>query len=121
MNMSGEAARFLRDRYGASRKQVLIICDDMDLSTGILRLRARGSAGGHNGLKSVIEAIDSQDFLRIRIGVSRPSDGTDDISYVLSEMPEEHRTRVDRTIERASDVIATILKEGVDQAMNRHN
>lgn len=121
MNLSGQAAKYLQTRYGTTPEQALIICDDMDLSVGNLRLRAKGSAGGHNGLKSVIHELGSQNFPRLRIGIGRPSGFTGDIDNVLSAMSSEERSSVDEAVNRTVDAVSAILTNGIDRAMNTYN
>jgi len=121
MNLSGQAARYLRDRFSASPKQILVICDDMDLPAGKLRLRADGSAGGHNGLKSIINDLGSQDFPRLRIGIGRPRGQTGNVDYVLGEMSRDERALVHEAIGRTADAVAALLAGGIDRAMNTYN
>lgn len=89
MNLSGECVRPLMDFYKIDLKDVIIIYDDLDLPTGKLRLRQKGSAGGHNGMKSLIQHFGTQDFNRIRIGISRPIDRTPVVDYVLNNFTQE--------------------------------
>ena len=121
VNRSGAAVSYLKARYSLPTDRILIICDDINLLPGKLRLRRRGSAGGHNGIKSVIEAGGSQDFPRLRIGVGRPSGGTGQIEYVIGPMEPEDREVVDQAVERAADAVACLLSEGIDETMSRFN
>ena len=121
MNLSGQAAKYLQTRYATTPEQALIICDDMDLSVGNLRLRTKGSAGGHNGLKSVIHELGSQNFARLRIGIGRPRGFTGDIDYVLSAMSSEERSSVDEAVNRTVDAVSAILTNSIDRAMNTYN
>ena len=97
------------------------MCDDINLLPGRLRLRRKGSAGGHNGIKSVIEAAGSQDFPRLRIGVGRPPEGTGQIEHVIGPMEPEDRETVDEAVERAADAVACLLSEGMDETMSLYN
>ncbi len=121
VNRTGDAVTYLLARYRVTRERLLVVCDDIALPPGKLRLRGRGSAGGHNGLKSVIAALGSEDFARLRIGVGQPPPGADQIGYLLSEMAPDHRRQVERTVDRAADAVACMLAEGITEAMNRFN
>ena len=121
VNDSGRAIVFLLDRYRVLPADLVVVYDEMNLEPGKLRVRSGGSSGGHNGMKSIIAAIGTQDFARVRIGVGRPSDGLGEIDYVLGTMPREEKKQVDEAVERASQAIACILSEGIDVAMNRFN
>ena len=121
VNRSGAAVSYLTARYAMPIGRLLIVCDDINLPPGKLRLRRKGSAGGHNGIKSVIEAAGSQDFPRLRIGVGRPTEGTGQIEHVIGPMEPEAREVVDEAVERAVDAIACLLSDGIDEAMSRFN
>ena len=121
VNNSGQAASFLLARYGASTGDLLVLYDDMALPPGKLRLRPSGGAGGHNGVKSIIEAIGSQDFARVRIGIGRPLVDGDEVEYVLGTVPPQERQEIDEAIDRAAQAVVCLLTEGIDVAMDRYN
>lgn len=121
VNRSGATVSYLKARYALPTCRLLIVCDDINLAPGKLRLRRKGSAGGHNGIKSVIEATGSQDFPRLRIGVGRPPEGTGQIEHVIGPMEPEDRDIVDEAVERAADAVACLLSEGMDETMSRYN
>ena len=121
VNRSGATISYLKARYALPTDKFLIICDDINLPPGKLRLRRKGSAGGHNGIKSVIEAAGSQDFPRLRIGVGRPPEGTGQIEHVIGPMDTKDREVVDEVVERAAEAVACLLSEGMDEAMSRFN
>ncbi len=121
VNRSGQAANYLLARYRVKRDRLLIVYDDTALPPGKIRLRPEGSAGGHNGIKSIISALGTQEFARLRIGVGRPESNADRIDHVLGELPPEDKRQVDDAVHRAADAIATVLTDGVTEAMNRHN
>ena len=121
MNRSGEAIRYLMARYGVSPERLLIVYDDINLPPGKLRLRPKGSAGGHNGIRSVIEAAGTQQFPRLRIGIGKPADGTGQVEYVIGDMPPEERKVADEAVERAADAVACLLTQGIDETMSRFN
>ena len=121
VNRSGATISYLKARYALPTDKLLIVCDDINLLPGRLRLRRKGSAGGHNGIKSVIEAAGSQDFPRLRIGVGRPAEGTGQIEHVIGPMDPEDREVVDEAVERAADAVACLLSDGMDETMSRYN
>ena len=121
VNRSGAAIRYLQARYALPSDRLLIVCDDINLPPGKLRMRAKGSAGGHNGLKSVIDAAGSQAFPRLRIGVGMPADGAGQIEHVIGPMPPDEREILDAAVERAADAIACLLAEGIQETMSRFN
>ena len=121
VNRSGATFSYLKARYALPTDKLLIVCDDINLPPGKLRLRRKGSAGGHNGIKSVIEAAGSQDFPRLRIGVGRPTEGTGQIEHVIGPMDPEDWEVVDEAVERAAEAVACLLTEGMDETMSRYN
>jgi PTH1 family peptidyl-tRNA hydrolase len=122
MNLSGNAVRPLLDKYGETEATNLIVaCDDVALPFGMLRVRARGSAGGQKGLQSIIERIGSQDFPRIRLGI-RPDHSVNNLpDFVLSQVPKREHLQLERVLDRAADAVEAILKEGVERAMSLFN
>jgi PTH1 family peptidyl-tRNA hydrolase len=122
MNLSGDAVRPLLDRYGEGKPaNLLVASDDVALPFGMIRLRARGSAGGQKGLKSIIERLGTQEFARVRLGV-KPDHPLDDLSrFVLSPIRNRDREQLDETLDRAADAVTVILTEGVERAMARFN
>lgn len=122
MNLSGDAVRPLLARHGEGLPANLVVaCDDIAIPFGMIRVRARGSAGGQKGLKSIIEALGTQDFARVRLGV-KPDHPVDDLSsFVLSPIRKRDREQLDEAVHRAADAVETILTEGVERAMARFN
>lgn len=122
MNLSGDAVRPLLDRYGEGEPaNLLVASDDVALPFGMIRVRARGSAGGQKGLKSIIERLGTQEFARVRLGV-KPDHPLDDLSrFVLSPIRNRDREQLEETLERAVDAVTVILSEGVERAMARFN
>ncbi len=120
MNASGEAVARVLAESGAEPSDLLVICDDVNLPLGMLRLRERGSDGGHNGLKSIIESLGTSSFARLRLGVGRPVDEvmTD---FVLDRFAESERSEVDEMLARSRDVIVTMLRQGIRRAMTAFN
>ena len=121
MNVSGEAVRDLRRRHRLRPADILIIVDDIDLPLGRLRLRAGGSAGGHNGLKSVIEALGTTEFPRLRVGIGRPPLGVDPAEFVLTRFTDGEAATVQESLTRAVEAVEMAVTEGVGAAMNRYN
>lgn len=120
MNRSGHAVADLVDRLAIEGERVLIIYDDMDLPFGALRLRARGGAGTHNGMRSVLAELGSEQVARLRIGISQAAPGAA-IDHVLSAFTPEEQPRVDDLIQRAADAALVWANEGAEVAMNRYN
>ena len=121
VNGSGEAVAYLLARLRATQDRLLIVYDETALPPGRLRLRPKGSAAGHNGIKSIIAALGNQDFARLRIGVGQPPPGTDRVGWVLGEMSSQDQGLVDDAIERAAQAIVGLMEEGIDRAMGRFN
>lgn len=122
MNLSGEAVGEAARFYKIPADHVLVISDDVDLPLGKLRIRRSGSAGGHNGLKSIIQHLGTDQFPRLRVGVGgKPNPDYDMADWVLSKVTGEDRKLLDETVKRAADAVECILKNGVEQAMNKYN
>jgi PTH1 family peptidyl-tRNA hydrolase len=119
MNRSGEAVRGLVRRYGVQPQEVLVIYDDVDLPVGTIRIRPRGSSGGHHGMASVLEALGTSEIPRVRVGIGRPRGEA--AEYVLSRFSSEERPLIEEAMERAADAVEAILREGMEAAMNRYN
>ncbi len=120
MNLSGAAVAGIMAFYKLAPADVLVVVDEIQLPLGKLRLRPSGSAGGHNGLKSVIASIGS-DFPRLRIGVGRGNEQWDLSDHVLGKFAADERPVVDRAVKRAADAVETFITDGVFEAMNRYN
>lgn len=122
MNLSGTAIRPIIRFYKADpAKDLVVIYDDADLDVGKLRVRAKGSAGSHNGMKNIVEQLGTTEFARVRVGIGRRPEGTDMVDYVLSSFPEEERKQVEGAMEQAADAAVMILEKGCDAAMNQFN
>jgi PTH1 family peptidyl-tRNA hydrolase len=121
MNLSGVAVRMLLDKYEIEPSQMIVISDEAALPWGMLRIRERGSAGGHNGLKSVIGAVGSDEFIRVRLGVGPEKVWGDLADYVLCPMGRAEREIAAQLVQDAGNAVETILKEGVDKAMTQFN
>lgn len=122
MNLSGEAVEQAAAFYKTPPERVIILSDEVALAPGKLRLRPSGSAGGHNGLKSIIARLHSDQFPRIRIGVGqKPHPDYDMADWVLSRPQGDDRKAIDEAVSRAADAVETLIKEGMDKAMNKYN
>ena len=121
MNRSGDAVKYLLDRFHAGPDQLLIVYDEMDLPPGRIRIRPSGSAAGHNGLKSIIGAVSTQAFPRLRVGIGKPKPQEDDVSFVLGGFSDEDSKLVDEASNRAVEAALCVVQDGMGQAMNRYN
>ena len=121
MNLSGQAIVSLLQFYKIDLSGLLIVVDDVNLELGRLRTRSRGSAGGHNGLKSVIAALGSEEFARLRVGVGRGDGRRDLADHVLAKFDAEERTIVAETVSRTADAVELFIAEGIGPVMNRYN
>ena len=121
MNQSGQGIRYLLDYYRAKPEDLVIIYDDMDLPLGALRIRPKGSAGGHMGMQSIIASIGTEEFPRVRVGIGRPAEGADEIAYVLGRFSREERQVMEEASGRVAEAVACLLTQGIDEAMNRYN
>ena len=119
MNLSGQAVSRLVRQFNVPLEDLVVICDDLDLPLGRVRIRQRGGSAGHKGMESIIDSLGSQDFPRIRVGIGRP-DG-DEVSYVLSDFTAEERDVVREAMADVADALYCILTEGIEAAMNRYN
>ena len=121
MNLSGMAVGRLLAKYDLSVRDLIVLVDDVDLPLGSLRVRQRGSAGGHNGLKSVIGALESDEFVRVRMGV-QPEDAIEDrVSYVLSPFRKADLEALTTMLDQSVEAVRVLLSEGVQKAMDRFN
>lgn len=122
MNLSGESVREMVDYYKADETaELIIVSDDISLDVGQIRIRKKGSAGGHNGLKSIIAHLGHDSFIRIKMGVGGKPEGWDLADYVLGRVSQKEREVLDEAAGRAADAIRMILTQGADAAMNRYN
>ncbi len=122
MNLSGTALQEAAAFYKVSPERCLVISDDVSLDPGKLRLRRNGSAGGHNGLKSIINMLDSQNFPRVKVGVGKkPHPDYDLADWVLGKFPAQERKTMEEAAVRAAEAVECILKDGMDAAMSKYN
>ncbi len=121
MNDSGMAVAPLARRYEVGPEQLVIVHDELDLPPAALRVKVGGGLAGHNGLRSIKQHLHSEDFLRVRIGVGKPPSKERGADHVLSRVSKRAREEMAVTIEEAADAVETILRQGVDAAMNQYN
>lgn len=121
MNRSGQAYAALRRRYRLEPEDVLVVYDDLALPVGQLRLRGKGSAGGHNGVQSVIDTLGSTEFPRLRVGVGNSFPKGGQVDFVLSPFDESEHEAVDDALDAAAEAALTFVRDGLTAAMNRHN
>jgi PTH1 family peptidyl-tRNA hydrolase len=122
MNLSGQAVQAAARFYKIPPERILVLFDDISLDPGRLRVRKNGSAGGHNGIKSIISCLGSQEFPRIKIGVgAKPHPDYDLADWVLSTFPLDQREAMEETYKRAAQAAVTLIKEGPEVAANRFN
>lgn len=122
MNLSGESVRSVVDFYKAEfEKECVVIYDDTSLEVGAIRIRKKGSAGGHNGIKSIISHLGTQDFVRIRLGIGKKPERMDLADYVLGHFDSVDRKKIDDSIKVISDAVETIITKDVDIAMTKYN
>lgn len=121
MNLSGEAVSAMASYYKIQPQQMIVIYDDINLPTGQLRVRKKGSAGGHNGVKNIIERTGSSDFMRVRVGIGEKPEGWDLADYVLSKFSKTERPLMEEAIDDAASAVILMIGQGADVAMNRYN
>lgn len=120
MNRSGLTVRDVIKRYAIPPENLIVIQDDIDIETGKLKIRKRGSSGGHKGVQSLIENIGTSEFIRVKIGVGR-EEGLPVEDYVLSKFRKDETTLIKDAIVKAADAVEIIMKDGIEKAMNRFN
>ena len=122
MNNSGEAVKEIVDYYKVNpNEDLIVISDDLNLDVGVLRLRSKGSAGGHNGLKSIIKCIETESFHRVRIGVGKVPANRDVITHVLTRFGKDDRKIVKESFNVAAQAIECAITDGMDKAMSKYN
>lgn len=121
MNLSGESVRAIMDFYKLTVDDLIVVYDDIDLDVGKIRIREKGSAGGHNGMKNIILHSGSQDFVRVRVGVGKKPEHMDLADHVLSRFSREDLPFMRESCGKACDALEVILSDGAVAAMNRYN
>lgn len=121
MNLSGESIRDAADFYKVDPQHIIVIYDDISLDVGQLRVRGKGSAGGHNGIKSIIAHLGTQEFPRVRVGVGNKPDRMDLADYVLGRFSQVEQKVMEEAFQAAADAAQAVITDGIDRAMNRYN
>lgn len=121
MNNSGMAVRAVLDYYKMTPEQLIVIYDDVSLPVGHVRIRKNGSAGGHNGMKSIIQHIGTSEFIRIKVGVGHKPEGWDLANYVLGKIPDEDYKLISKKFELIKDAVSCIMNYGIEKAMSYYN
>lgn len=121
MNLSGESVKEVAEFYNLKPEEIIVIYDDIDIEKGHIKIRKKGGAGSHNGMKSVVEELQSTDFARIRVGIGQPEFKSDMINYVIGKVPQEEQEILQQGVEKAAKAVEEILKNGIDRAMNKFN
>ena len=121
MNLSGKCVQEFVNFYKIEKENIIVIYDDMDVEPGQIKIRKQGGPGGHNGMKSIIQMLGTEQFARVRIGIGRPKHNGDEINYVIGAIPEEEIPKLDDGTEKAKDAVIEIIKNGIDSAMNKFN
>lgn len=121
MNHSGTSVQAAWSFYKIAKEDLLILCDDLNLPVGKLRIRSGGSSGGQKGLEDIIRRLGTEEFARLRIGIGSPPEGWDWADYVLSKFGKEEIPEVDNAVVRAADAAVLWAREGIDTCMNRYN
>ena len=121
MNLSGDSIIQFKNFYKIPDENIIIIYDDMDIEKGNIKIRKQGGPGSHNGMKSVIDVLNTDVFPRIRIGIGRPMFKEMTIAYVLEKISKEEREILDNAIDKATDATIDMIEKGIDKAMNMYN
>ena len=121
MNLSGKSIIQVVNFYKLNPDNIIIVYDDMDVEPGKIKIRKKGGAGTHNGMKSVVNELNTEDFIRVRVGIGKPIYKDDMINYVIGAIPEEEQKLLQQGVDKAKDAILEILKNGIDIAMNKFN
>ena len=121
MNLSGQAVREFVNFYKIEEENLIVIYDDMDVDKGEIKIRKKGGPGSHNGMKSVVAEVATQDFARVRVGIGRPTQQEDHINYVIGQLTKEEKEVLNQGVICAKEAIEEMIKSGIDLAMNQYN
>lgn len=121
MNQTGPAVKALLEEWALTPQDLIVVHDDLDLDLGRLRIRGGGGAGGHNGIFSILTALDTNEFCRLKIGIGRPAPGEEAADYVLAPFTPEEAAVLDEVLDQAVRALESLVTEGVAMAMNRFN
>ena len=121
MNLSGESIIEIVNFYKIKQEEIIVIYDDIDIEPANIKIRKKGSAGSHNGMKSVIKLLNTEDFTRIRVGIGRPEDKNQMIPYVIGKVSAEEKETLSKGTTIAKNAVIEIIKNGVESSMNKYN
>lgn len=121
MNQAGPAVKVLLEELALSAQDLIVVHDDLDLPLGRLRIKRRGGSGGHNGILSIISALETEAFCRLKLGIGRPGSGVEPADYVLSPFSPEEALRLDTVLDHTVQALECLVVEGIAVAMNRFN
>ncbi len=121
MNLSGRAVKQALSDFGCTVDDIIVVYDDVDLAIGKIRIRAKGSSGGHKGLQSIIDLLNTDSFVRVRIGIGPKPEGVDLVDYVLQDFSESELAVLDRVLDVVENAVEVIINEGVGKAMSVFN
>ena len=121
MNRSGESVKELLRELNGSAKDLVVVYDDLDLPFGRIRIRPKGSAGGHRGVLSVMDSLGGEPFFRLRVGIGRPPEGVEATDYVLQPFNAQEVAQLGEVVSTASEAVISLLSEGAEEAMKRFN
>jgi PTH1 family peptidyl-tRNA hydrolase len=121
MNLSGQAVKDCLNRWDVKKEETLVLCDDLNLPLGSIRIRPEGSDGGNNGLKSIIEELGTGRFPRMRLGIGSNPEGVPAEKYVLQNFRKDEKKTVTKLIQTAAEAVEFTLEEGLEKAMNKYN
>ena len=121
MNLSGKSIIQVINFYKIPLENIIVVYDDVDVEPGLIRIRKKGSSGTHNGMKSVVSELNSEEFVRVRVGIGKPKYEGDMINYVIGAIPEEDIEKLNEGVKKATEATIEILKTNIDKAMNKFN
>lgn len=121
MNLSGESVRSIADYYKIDPENIIVAYDDIDLEVGQIRVRRKGSAGGHNGIKNIIQHLGTNEFPRVKVGVGAKPEGGDLVRHVLGHFSKEEEQVMSESLDAAVEAVEAIITDGIEAAMNRYN
>lgn len=121
MNLSGQALVKFADYYKIEKENIIVVFDDKDIEEGTIRVRKQGGPGTHNGMKSVVQELKTEDFARVRIGIGSEDEIFDMVGFVINRLSDEKYEKLKPGIEKGAEAVISILKDGIDIAMNKFN
>lgn len=121
MNLSGDSIIEYKKFYKIPNENIIVIYDDIDLAPGTIRIRKKGGPGTHNGMKSVVQKLQTENFIRVRVGIGQPEHKGDLINYVIKPITTEEKENLQNGIDNATKAVLSIIEEGIDIAMNKFN